>query len=153
LRAVAENSFQKRFRPGEKIIAQGEYGHTMFVVVRGGVRVVVELEDGSEREVSRLDRPGQFFGELSLLSSAGRMATVVADTDAILLEIEKQRVEKLGQARPEVIAALEALYARRTIAVYVAQCGHFVGVPKEVVEAVVELSELKIIGRDDNVYE
>jgi CRP-like cAMP-binding protein len=153
LASVIADSFQKRYRPGERIIVQGEYGHTMFVVVRGGVKVVVQLEDGSSRELSRLDQPGQFFGEQSLLSSARRMATVVADTEAILLEIEKQRVEKLAKDRPEVIAAIEALYERRTIGVYVAQCGHFVGVPPVVIDQVIEKSSLKILQRDDVVYE
>jgi CRP-like cAMP-binding protein len=153
LSAIVADSFQKRYRPGEKIIAQGEYGHTMFVVVRGGVKVVVQLEDGSSREVSRLDQPGQFFGEQSLLSSARRMATVVADVDSLLLEIEKQRVEKLAKDRPEIMAALEALYERRTIGVYVAQCGHFVGVQPAVIDQVIERSKLKILQRDDVVYE
>src|SRR3954468_10058606 len=153
LASVIADSFQKRYRPGEKIIVQGEYGHTMFVVVRGGVKVVVQLEDGSERELSRLDQPGQFFGEQSLLSSARRMATVVADSEAILLEIEKQRVEKLAKDRPEVTAAIEAMYERRTIGVYVAQCGHFVGVPPVVIDQVIEKSSLKILQRDDAVYE
>ncbi len=152
LAEIIADSFQKRYRPGEKIITQGEYGHTMFVVVRGGVKVVVQLEDGSLREVSRLDQPGQFFGEQSLLSSARRMATVIADTDSILLEIEKQRVERLVKDRPEVLAALEALYERRTIGVYVAQCGHFVGVPPTVIDQVIDRSSLKILQRDDVVY-
>ena len=153
LASVIADSFQKRYRPGEKIIVQGEYGHTMFVVIRGGVKVVVQLEDGSERELSRLDQPGQFFGEQSLLSSARRMATVVAETESILLEIEKQRVEKLTNDRPDVLAALERLYEHRTVGVYVAQCGHFVGVPPRVIDQVIESATLKILQRDDVVYE
>jgi CRP-like cAMP-binding protein len=153
LASVIADSFQKRYRPGERIIVQGEYGHTMFVVVRGGVKVVVQLEDGSERELSRLDQPGQFFGEQSLLSSARRMATVVADSDSILLEIERQRVEKLAKNRPEVLAAIESLYERRTIGVYVAQCGHFVGVDPRVIDQVIEKASLRILQRDDVVYQ
>src|SRR5687768_14838955 len=97
LRQVAADSFQKRYRAGERIVVQGEYGHTMFMVVAGGLRVLLTVDDGSEREIARLDRPGQFFGELSVISQARRTATVVADTEAILLEIEKQRVEKLSK--------------------------------------------------------
>src|SRR5262245_10791403 len=95
LSQVAADSFQKRYRAGERVVVQGEYGHTMFVIVRGGLRVLVAGSDGNEREVARLDRPGQFFGELSVISQARRTATVVADSEAILLEIEKQRIEKL----------------------------------------------------------
>src|SRR5262249_21409544 len=61
--------------------------------------------------------------------------------------------EKLAKDRPEVTAALEALYERRTIGVYVAQCGHFVGVPPLVIDQVIEKSSLRILQRDDAVYE
>jgi Fe-S-cluster-containing dehydrogenase component len=153
LRGVVADSFQKRYRPGEKVVVQGEYGHTMFVVVRGGVRSVLTLEDGSERELSRLDQPGQFFGELSVLSSARRMLTVVAESDAVLLEIEKQRVEKLAKEHDQVLPGLEALYERRSIAIYLAQSGHFVGLSPALIDEVINRSSLRILARDDAAYE
>jgi CRP-like cAMP-binding protein len=153
LRQVASDSFQKRYRPGEKVITQGEYGHTMFMIVRGGLKVVLTLEDGTEREISRLDRPGQFFGELSVISQARRSATVVADTDSVLLEIEKQRVEKLSRDHRQVLSSLEALYETRMVTAYLAQCGHFVGLRPEVMAEVIEKSTLRILARDDVVYE
>src|SRR4051794_29093702 len=146
LRQVATDSFQKRYRPGEKIVVQGEYGHTMFVVVRGGLKVMPALEDGTHQEIARLDKPGQFFGELSVISQARRTATVVADTEAVLLEIEKQRVEKLSKDHKQVLSALEALYEKRVMSAYLAQCGHFVGIPAEVMTETVEKSTLKILG-------
>lgn len=153
LREVATDSFQKRYRPGERIVVQGEYGHTMFVVVRGGLKVLLTLEDGTQREISRLDQPGQFFGELSVISQARRTATVVADTEAVLLEIEKQRVEKLSKEHTQVLAALEALYEKRVITAYLQQCGHFVGVAPEVMQETIDKAKLQILGRDDAVYE
>lgn len=153
LRQVAADSFQKRYRAGEKIVVQGEYGHTMFMVVAGGLRVVLTVDDGSEREIARLDRPGQFFGELSVISQARRTATVVAHTEAILLEIEKQRVEKLSKDHKQVLQALEALYEKRVISAYVNQCGHFVGLRPDVINEVIEKASLKILARDDHAYE
>jgi len=153
LQKVASDSFQKRYRPGERIVVQGEYGHTMFVVVRGGLKVMLTLEDGTQQEVARLDQPGQFFGELSVISQARRTATVIADTEAVLLEIEKQRVEKLSKDHKEVLAALEALYQKRVITAYLAQCGHFVGLEPRVLDETIAKSTLRILGRDDAVYD
>jgi Fe-S-cluster-containing dehydrogenase component len=153
LSAVAADSFQKRYRAGERVVVQGEYGHTMFVIVRGGLRVLIAGSDGEEREVARLDRPGQFFGELSVISQARRTATVVADSEAILLEIEKQRIEKLSKDHKQVLAALEQLYEKRVIAAYVFQCGHFVGLPPDVLSEVTDRASLRILARDDAAYE
>jgi CRP-like cAMP-binding protein len=152
LAKVATESFQKRYRPGERVVVQGEYGHTMFVVLRGGLRVVLERDDGTQLEVARLDRPGQFFGEMALLSQARRTATVVADADSVLLEIEKQRIDALSKEHKEVQGALEALYQKRVISSYINQCGHFVDLPPSVVDEVVERSSLRTLGRDDHVY-
>src|SRR5438477_12606649 len=81
LAQLAQDSFQKRYRPGDRVVLQGEYGHTMFVIVRGGLKVMLVTNDGQEREIAKLDQPGQFFGELAVISNARRSATVVADSE------------------------------------------------------------------------
>jgi CRP-like cAMP-binding protein len=153
LAQLAQDSFQKRYKPGDRVVLQGEYGHTMFVVVRGGLKVVLHTADGAEREISRLDQPGQFFGELAVISNARRSATVVADTEAILLEIEKGRVEKMSKDHKQVLEALEKLYEKRIIATYLQQCGHFVELDPKVMEEVVEHSTIRTLAREDEVYD
>src|SRR5262245_38341861 len=104
---LADESFQKRYRAGDRVVVQGEYGHTMFVVVRGRLEFVLQLEDGSQRPVTHLDQPGQFFGELSVLSNARRTTTVIASAESVLLEIEKARIDKLAKEHGSVVTALE----------------------------------------------
>src|SRR5262245_20869406 len=153
LAQLAQDSFQKRYRPGDRVVLQGEYGHTMFMVVRGGLKIVLHTADGAEREISKLDQPGQFFGELAVISNARRSATVVADTEAILLEIEKGRVEKLSKDHKHVLEALEKIYEKRIVATYLQQCGHFVELDPHVMEELVEHSTIRTLGREDDVYE
>ena len=69
---VAERMIKRHYLPGDVVIRQGDTGHELFLVSDGGVRV-----ERSGQEVARLG-PGEFFGELALLSGNPRNATVVA---------------------------------------------------------------------------
>jgi putative ABC transport system ATP-binding protein len=69
---VAERMTKRHYLPGDVVIQQGDIGHELFLVSDGGVRV-----ERSGQEVARLG-PGEFFGELALLSGNPRNATVVA---------------------------------------------------------------------------
>ena len=72
LTQIAEHMVKRHYLPGEIIIREGEVGHELFLVSDGEVRI--ERAGG---EVARLG-PGEFFGELALMSGAPRNATVTA---------------------------------------------------------------------------
>ena len=67
------------FDAGEVIFNQGDPADCMYAVISGEVEVVREDEGREPTVIARLG-PGQSFGELALLSSAPRMATVRAAT-------------------------------------------------------------------------
>ena len=66
---------------GEVVIYQGEPGIRFYILRSGAARVLV---DG--REVSRV-RPGEWFGEVALLSDIPRTATVQATENSVLLSL------------------------------------------------------------------
>ncbi|HVB18059.1 MAG TPA: ATP-binding cassette domain-containing protein [Stellaceae bacterium] len=69
---VAERMTKRHYMPGEAVIREGEIGHELFLVSEGEVRI----ERGTS-EVARLG-PGEFFGELALMSGMPRNASVIA---------------------------------------------------------------------------
>jgi CRP-like cAMP-binding protein len=77
----------KHVARGTIIFRQGEPGDDMFVVERGKVSLTLTAE-GRQQEVAVL-APGEFFGELSLLSGAPRTATAEALEDSTLLAIRR----------------------------------------------------------------
>jgi putative ABC transport system ATP-binding protein len=69
---VAEKMTKRHYAAGETIIREGEPGEEFFLVSEGEVEV-----DRADREVARLG-PGDFFGEVALISGEPRNATVKA---------------------------------------------------------------------------
>jgi putative ABC transport system ATP-binding protein len=70
---VAEHMKKRHFAAGETIIREGEPGEDFFLISDGEVEVI-----RSDHEVARLG-PGDFFGEVALISGEPRNATVVAE--------------------------------------------------------------------------
>ena len=72
LTQVAERMTKRHYLPNEPVVREGETGHELFLISEGEVKI-----ERSGSEVARLG-PGDFFGELALLSGNPRNATVVA---------------------------------------------------------------------------
>ncbi|HEX3416772.1 MAG TPA: ATP-binding cassette domain-containing protein [Stellaceae bacterium] len=70
---VAEHVKKLHFAAGETIVREGEPGEEFFVISDGEVEVI-----RADHEVARLG-PGDFFGEVALISGEPRNATVVAE--------------------------------------------------------------------------
>jgi CRP-like cAMP-binding protein len=75
LQEIAGSMKQRTFSPGQEIAVEGESGVGFFVIEDGEAKVTVHGD-----EVRRLG-PGDYFGELALISQGARTATVTANTD------------------------------------------------------------------------
>jgi CRP-like cAMP-binding protein len=89
------------------IVAEGQVGMRMYVVIEGTVAVSIA---GST--VERLG-PGGVFGELALIESAPRMASVAAETDCSLLPISRKAFQMLVKTSPEFAGSLLGSLAER----------------------------------------
>jgi CRP-like cAMP-binding protein/small-conductance mechanosensitive channel len=105
--------------PGEGVIREGDPGDSLFAVHRGELQVV-HPEAREEpytglfwKPLAQLG-PGQWFGEASLLTGAPRNATVVALTEAEVLELPKAAFEASLQREPELLDQLVDLMDRRS---------------------------------------
>jgi CRP-like cAMP-binding protein len=97
------------FAAGESIVRQGEAGGSLFVMVRGESVVTLAGTDG---EVARL-RPGDVFGEMSLLTGEARTATVTAVTDCDLLEIDAEGFRAVVMTNPSVLEHVTTVTSAR----------------------------------------
>lgn len=110
---LANSIFEIEFTKGENVINENDDGDSMFVVVEGLLDVFVASKDGKQIKVGRL-KPGEFFGEMSLMTGEKRSATVACLTDVLLYEIRKESISKIISNRKEVINEFGEIISRRT---------------------------------------
>lgn len=83
------------------IVEEGSLGESMFVLMHGRVRVEKKTPADDRYTVTFLSHEnGDFFGELGLLDSDRRSATVTAETDCEVIVIERDRFLQFGDANP-----------------------------------------------------
>ncbi|MBL8958007.1 MAG: mechanosensitive ion channel family protein [Myxococcaceae bacterium] len=104
---LARAAGERRFGKGEALIREGEQGDTFYVIVSGEVAVA---RGGTE--VARLAR-GAYLGEMSLLTGDARSATVVATTDVMVLELDRDAFARHFAAHPERAGQMSELLAQR----------------------------------------
>jgi small-conductance mechanosensitive channel/CRP-like cAMP-binding protein len=104
---LARSAVERRFGRGEALIREGDEGHTFYVIVSGEVAVA---RGGTE--VVRLNR-GAYLGEMSLLTGEPRSATVVATSDLIVLELDREAFARHFAQKPERAQQMSDLLAQR----------------------------------------
>lgn len=104
---------ERQINAGEAIVRQHDAGASMFVVVEGLLDVCKD-GDGPGQTVHVVElSPGDFFGEMSLLTGAPRAATVLAVTETIVFEIGAEAINDLLARRPELAWHLAEVAANR----------------------------------------
>jgi small-conductance mechanosensitive channel/CRP-like cAMP-binding protein len=115
LHALAEHVGTRLYGRGEVLARQGEAGDTFFIIRSGRVRIDVDDILGDNLAAVTVNHlgPGDFFGELALLTGAARGATVTAEEDTEILLVARRDIAPLLQANPELPERLGTVLARR----------------------------------------
>ena len=90
LARLGERMERRELAPGEAVVAEGEAGDHFYVVLAGILRAT--QEGRGERSVLR---PGDYFGEVSLLTDVPRTATVKAITPATVASCDRAAFDEL----------------------------------------------------------
>lgn len=99
------------FDKGATIIREHEPGTSMYIIRRGSVSVTTTDGTGKSK-VANLSQ-GQIFGEMSLFTGLPRLATVVADDHAELVEITKSMMRDLLASSPKLVGRFASLLQKR----------------------------------------
>ena len=106
---------------GARIVRQGERGDSMYVIILGKVHVIAThptVNRGEPLQVATM-LPGDFFGEIALMTGEERRATVMApyegDGNVWVLELSKKDVGSVLLARPNVLRVLTDVCADRRL--------------------------------------
>jgi HEAT repeat protein len=112
LKAVAEAVTEQAFSSGEVIATEGEPGEELYILTEGEIRVVVGAAGGPGREVARRG-PGEYVGEMAVISREPRMASLVCSGPVRVLALDRARFERILRERPDASLAMMRVLAAR----------------------------------------
>lgn len=110
--ALAERLELLRYAPGQAIFNFGDPGHALYIVRSGEVEIYVKNDQG-EKIVLETSKPGDVFGEVSLLDNGTRTAWVTAISNVEVLRLDREHFEDyVRQYTPAALNMLSVI-ARR----------------------------------------
>ena len=107
LKNVAEMMIERRFAVGDSVIKEGAIGAGFFIVENGTADVAVDgVPVGSIG-------PGDYFGEVALLTESGRTATIIATTDMLCFGMTQWDFRPLVESNSTIGLKLRTAMAER----------------------------------------
>ena len=103
---------QQVFAGGTAIMTEEQPGDVVYVILDGTVRVYVQDADGTQVILAIL-APGEIVGEMSVVDSLGRSATVVSQEDCRLLWLDRGSFWERLRAVPTMAYNLAEILSRR----------------------------------------
>lgn len=107
-----ENSHRKRYPKRSVIIHAGDPADTLYYIIRGSVRVMIEDDNGHEMVLAYLNK-GDFFGEMGLFEIDQRSALIIARESCELAEMSYSKFKAITQENPEILFMLTSQMATR----------------------------------------
>lgn len=109
---LAERSVRVVFKCGKELLAQGERGDSLLILISGSVRVVMLAPNGREIILAYAE-PGAVLGEIALLDGGERTASVVATSDGAALRLGRNALRDFAAGHPDFAWAMMQQLARR----------------------------------------
>lgn len=115
IRQLSALTREHRHPAGQVLVQQGDPGESMYVLVEGLLGVYSDRDHGAHPIKLDNIRPGEFFGEMSLLTGEKRTASVLTATDAVVFEIGKEAFTTILEQRPEIAVHIAHVVAERRL--------------------------------------
>ncbi len=114
LERLATAARRQHFDQREVLVREDERGDSLFVIESGRVEVSKAAAGVTSGPVVLAELgPGEFFGEMSLLTGAPRSATVSAAQSSEVVVITRQALQPLLAADPDLVSTLATALAER----------------------------------------
>ncbi len=108
---VAQIAREQWLPEGAILCRDGDEGNALYVIVSGEVRVQKSV--GGNEKVLAVRGAGDFVGEMAVIDSAPRMATLVAQGELRVLVIDGEAFSAILHERPGVSISVMRVLSRR----------------------------------------
>ena len=106
-RLIAQHAEELDVDEGTQLVRQGEFAYEFFVIENGSAEVV---RDGER--IAELG-PGDFLGEMGIVSQAVRNATVRTTSSSTVIVMTSQDFRAMQRSNPAVASQIEAAVEER----------------------------------------
>ena len=103
---------ERTFARGEVIVREGDAGDTMYYVLNGEVGVHKAHGKLNQKVLSNLSK-GDLFGEMAVFLGESRTASVVANTDVTVLEVQAQDINQFMNESPQAAKSIIEVLSKR----------------------------------------
>ncbi|WP_373069434.1 cyclic nucleotide-binding domain-containing protein [Sulfurimonas sp.] len=100
LKHLAEHAESRNFKEEEVVLVQGEISNSLYILLDGVVRVLV-----NDEEVAKLSK-GSYFGEIAIIADVPRTATVIADSEIKTIRLSSTEFKAFIKDNPEISISL-----------------------------------------------
>jgi CRP/FNR family cyclic AMP-dependent transcriptional regulator len=108
---ILERGRLRSYKSDTTVINQDDSGDTLYIILKGIVKVSLSRRDGREVFLAVLAN-GDHFGELSLIDSKYRSANVVTEEETSLLLLDRALFDELTHCHAFVLNLLRSLAER-----------------------------------------
>lgn len=99
--ALAEGQPPRVYPAGQMIYLQGTHPEYFYYLISGTVRSFISTGSGEER-VLTIHRAGDLMGEASFFDQCPRVSSAVAQTDCLVIAVDRTRLNDIFSRHPEL---------------------------------------------------
>lgn len=103
----------RRFSGGEEYFREGDDSREMYILVEGNLHVTME-ESGKRVYLNAL-QPGDYFGEMALMTDEPRSATITSISESTAFEIGRKEMSSILKDQPGLLEVLSRNLAARKL--------------------------------------
>jgi len=111
-KALMERFESRIYEPQDPIVQEGEKGNCMYMIRDGQVEVFTQDDEDKEIPLATLG-PGEFFGEVALLSNTKRTASIRADERCDILQLNRKDFDWAMKQSPEALKVIQEYVQKR----------------------------------------
>jgi len=103
---MARIMVREDYNAGDAIFDEGDVGDKLFVIVKGAVDIIKSAGGKGPGQVLVTLKPGDYFGEMSLIDDAPRSASAMASEPSTLFSIDKKNLSLMLDNAPTIAAKI-----------------------------------------------
>ena len=111
-----DKNFSRKYPKDTMIFSESQPGQELYIIQKGSVKITKIVNDNEQ--LLALLKPGDIFGEMSLLENKPRSASAIAHEECVLMAVNNANFNRMVASQPQIISKLTQLLSERIWFVY-----------------------------------